>query len=324
MVKNTQTDAPIHSPEFSDRESEQDDFLLWRRAFDRLLNRADNFHAMSLDAAHYLHRQLTDPELGLRDLADLLHGKGLGHPLHPILTDLTVGSWSLAFFFDLLSILPGTGDVKRFADVLTVIGTTTAIPTSLSGLTDYSTIKRSAASYGAAHGMLNGAAFICYMRSTIARVTGGSRSTALFYALLGVTLITVSAWLGGDLVYRHRVGVNHVPQSDVPTWTPVLALDDLNAGEPVRVEANRVPVLLFRQGDEVFAINAVCSHAGGPLDEGRVVNEVCIECPWHQSLFDMRDGDVVHAPATYAQPHYHVRIHDGQIEIRSDKYQEEV
>jgi nitrite reductase/ring-hydroxylating ferredoxin subunit/uncharacterized membrane protein len=290
----------------------------WRAEFDRLIEEADNFRGMSLDLSHYLHRLVRDPSNRLRGLVDLLHGKPLGHPLHPILTDMTIGSWSLGFLFDLLSLLPGSGDLDEVADALTAIGTVSAIPTALTGAADYSTIKRDAAAYGAAHGMLNGAAFLCYTRSVIARMTGGSRVTALFYTLLGVSLITISAWLGGDLVYRHRVGVNHVPESTgIEDWTPVLALDDLDEATPTRVEVNDMPVVLLRHDGEITAIHGICSHAGGPLENGRVVNNTCIECPWHHSVFSTEDGRVVHAPATYPQPHYIVRIQNGQIEIKS-------
>lgn len=308
-----------HYTDMTEPDRPSTDLRDWRQELNRRLVEADGFRALSLDVARTLHQQILRSENGVRDLVDILHGKQLGHPLHPVLTDLTVGSWSLAFFFDMLSLLPGGGFARKVADSLTLIGTFSAIPTALSGMTDYTTIKRDAASTGALHGILNSIAFFCYMRSTVERLTGGSRMTALLYAVIGVAVVTVSAWLGGDLVYYHRVGINHVHKSEVPEWTQVMALEDLPEQELTRVEAHEVPVLLFRRGVSILAINAVCSHAGGPLEEGRVVDKVCVQCPWHQSVFDMVDGDVVHAPATYSQPIYAVRIRDGQIEVRSSK-----
>jgi nitrite reductase/ring-hydroxylating ferredoxin subunit len=75
------------------------------------------------------------------------------------------------------------------------------------------------------------------------------------------------------------------------------------------------PVLLYRDGAEISAIGAVCSHAGGPLDEGSTEDH-CVRCPWHDSVFDLRDGSVVHGPATYPEPGFDVRERDGQIELR--------
>jgi len=81
------------------------------------------------------------------------------------------------------------------------------------------------------------------------------------------------------------------------------------------VEVDGGPVLLYRDGDAISAIGAVCSHAGGPLEEGKFENG-CVECPWHHSVFNLRTGKVVHGPATHAQPAYEARLFQGQIEVR--------
>ena len=287
----------------------------WRLEIDKLLDNT-RFIEMSEDAAHFLHEMLVGQGEPTRRLADLLHGKFLGHPLHPLLTDLTIGSWTLGFMYDLLALIPGTTHLRRTADRLTIMGLLTAMPTALTGIADYAAIKQDATKYGAAHGLLNGIAVLCYSRSAMARLTG-NRSRAFFYAMLGFGVIMLSSWLGGDLVYRHRVGVNHVPETQLDEWTAVMPVADLAEGDPVKVEVDDVPVLLFRRDDEVYAINAVCSHAGGPLQDGRVMDEFCIECPWHHSIFDMRDGHVVHSPATFKQTKYAVRIRDEQIEVRN-------
>lgn len=280
------------------------------------MENVNDFRRIALDASRYLHEQIMQQGEDAREVADIGHGKPLGHPLHPLLTDITIGAWSLGFFFDVLGFITGSDVFRKGGDALTITGTMSAVPTALTGLLDYSTIKKDAAAYGAAHGMLNGVAFFFYARSSFARLAG-KRGSAFFFAALGMLVSGVSAWLGGDLVYRHRVGVNHAPDVNLPEWTPVMALDDLDSGEPFRAEVNAQPVLLFRRDEDVYAISAVCSHAGGPLDEGQVIDGVCIECPWHQSVFDMRDGEVVHSPATFEQPVYQVRIRDGQIELKA-------
>lgn len=48
----------------------------------------------------------------------------------------------------------------------------------------------------------------------------------------------------------------------------------------------------------------------------RKIENHCVECPWHNSIFDLRDGSVVHGPATYPEPAYDARMRDGQIEVR--------
>ena len=91
---------------------------------------------------------------------------------------------------------------------------------------------------------------------------------------------------------------------------------DLAEGRRRRVELEGKAVLLYRHEGEVQAIGAVCSHQGGPLDEGEFDGN-CVTCPWHQSVFDLRDGAVVHGPATYPQTAFEVRERGGRIEVRA-------
>jgi hypothetical protein len=135
----------------------------WRFELDRLLSNAD-FRQRSQDVANFLHQKLIGGDEATRKVADLLHGKFLGHPLHPLLTDVTIGSWLLGFFYDVVGLIPGTGHLRKVADQLTFLGLITALPTALAGMTDYASIKQDAAQYGAAHGLLNGVAFFCYTR----------------------------------------------------------------------------------------------------------------------------------------------------------------
>ena len=81
------------------------------------------------------------------------------------------------------------------------------------------------------------------------------------------------------------------------------------------MEIDGTPVLVYRDVEAVYMIGAVCTHASGPLEQG-TIDGACVECPWCQSVFDRRDGHVVHGPATLSQPSYQARIRDGRIEIR--------
>ena len=205
---------------------------------------------------------------------------------------------------------------ERTADSLIAIGTVAAVPTALAGLADYSAIKEDAIAIGAAHGLLNTAGLGLYLFSLWARARG-RRSQRVVLATLGLAAVGASAALGGDMVYRLRVGVNHAPDAPAPEkWTPVLPLDEIAAYEARRVEVDGAPVLIYNDGTSIYAIGAVCSHAGGPLEEGSFDGH-CVECPWHQSVFDLRNGQVLHGPATQAQPNYASRIRNGQVEIRS-------
>jgi nitrite reductase/ring-hydroxylating ferredoxin subunit len=91
-------------------------------------------------------------------------------------------------------------------------------------------------------------------------------------------------------------------------------------GKPVRVKAKGAPVMLLRDGDHIHAVGAKCTHLAGPMDEGEIDLDACTAtCPWHASVFDMRDGSVVHGPATVSLPSYEVTVEQGRVLVRLEK-----
>ena len=131
-----------------------------------------------------------------------------------------------------------------------------------------------------------------------------------------MVLTGVSSWLGGHLVYKSKVGVDNSDQFEKPTtWKPVAELAHLQRDTPRVVKVDDKDVLIYRHGNEVYAVGKKCAHAGGPLNEGHFKG-ACVECPWHNSVFDMRGGGIVHGPSTHPQPYFETRIRDGQVEIR--------
>jgi len=114
------------------------------------------------------------------------------------------------------------------------------------------------------------------------------------------------------------IGVSHTAfQPEVKKWTDVAAFSDLTVDVPMRVKAKSVPVVLVRRDETVYALSATSVHAGGPLNEGELVDGNCIRCPWHASTFKLEDGAVVRGPATMDQPSWEVKIEDGRIFVRS-------
>jgi nitrite reductase/ring-hydroxylating ferredoxin subunit len=127
----------------------------------------------------------------------------------------------------------------------------------------------------------------------------------------------VGGYLGGHLSFTRAVNVNHTALEHRPQeWTPVLADAELGEGERRVVFAGEATVLLIRDNSKLYALANTCSHAGGPLNEGELV-EGCVVCPWHGSSFRLIDGSIVHGPASMPQPIYQTRIRDGKIEVRS-------
>lgn len=250
-----------------------------------------------------------------RKAVDILHGVWIGHPLHPILTDIPIGAWTIAMMCDLVAAQRGSEEAARMADTLMAIGAVAAVPTAIAGVADYSAIDESAITTATAHGLLNSAGLVLNLVSIRDRAAG-NRGRGVMLSTVAFALVNLSGWLGGEMVYRKRVGVDHSETSDQPQqWQAVLDATDLPERTSKRIELEGMPVLLYRDGNDVYALGAVCSHAGGPLDEG-MFHDGCVQCPWHDSVFDLRDGHVVHGPATYPEPAYDARLQGGKVVIR--------
>ena len=67
--------------------------------------------------------------------------------------------------------------------------------------------------------------------------------------------------------------------------------DELKEGDMLKVEANGKQIVLSMVEGKVYAIDEICTHEGGPLDEGEL-NGYDLKCPWHYAVFDVRDGKV--------------------------------
>lgn len=279
-------------------------------ALERLPGLQEQGHQLS----RALHEVVLKGGTPMRKLADLLHGTKLGHPLHPVLTDFTIGAWGLGALFDAIAVLSGDRYARRVGDTLAKAGTLAAVPTMLTGLADYSTVQKPAISAATLHALLNDINFGLYLLSLRDRRRGKYRR-GVFFSMLAVALTFVSAWLGGHLVYGHKVGVDHSQAEGPQNWTHALESTALQEGKPKRVEVDGNPVLLYRCEGTLHAIGAVCSHAGGPLEEGSF-RDCTVQCPWHDSVFDLQTGKVIHGPATHPQPQFEAREQQGQIDVR--------
>jgi nitrite reductase/ring-hydroxylating ferredoxin subunit len=67
-----------------------------------------------------------------------------------------------------------------------------------------------------------------------------------------------------------------------------------------------------------YAIGNVCTHVGGPLNEG-TLEGFDVECPWHGSKFDVRTGEPTLPPAMQAVPKYEVKVEGNSILVRKQK-----
>ena len=246
---------------------------------------------------------------------EALSGTWLGHPVHPLLILLPMGSWTSAVLLDWL----GGEDAEKAADILLGAGIVTAVPTVATGFADWAdtepasdTVRR----VGIAHAAFNATGAALFAASLVARA-GGSRPRDKLLALVGAGAISVSGYLGGHLTYAEGVGVDMTTFEDYPEdWTQALADAALGEGEMKAVDVGGVAILVVRSGGEVHALSNTCVHRGGPLADGELTGD-CVKCPLHGSVFQLADGSVEQGPAAYPQPVLETRVREGSIEVRA-------
>lgn len=256
--------------------------------------------------AGFVHRLLPAGRL-----TSVLSGTPLGHPAHPMLVSVPIGAWVSSVVLDLFGGESGRRSARRLAG----FGALAAVPTALTGLSDWSDTLGAERRVGLVHAATNDVALILFGSSWNARRRGKHRAGRRL-ALLGSVALGAGGWLGGHLAYAIGVGVDTNAYLSGPSeWTDVANEVDLDEGRPVFTIAGTVPILLLRRGSSIVAMSDRCTHRGAPLHEGSIVDG-CIQCPWHDSRFRLSDGQVARGPATRPQPMFEARVLDGRVQIR--------
>jgi nitrite reductase/ring-hydroxylating ferredoxin subunit/uncharacterized membrane protein len=251
--------------------------------------------------------------VGPGTVKDALSGTWLGHPAHPVLTDVTVGAWTCAVALDLF----GSEDTESAADALVGLGTLSALPTAVTGLSDLAdTEGKNERNLGGVHALSNVSATTLFGLSYLAR-RRGRRGTAVAFSVAGITVANVGAFIGGHLSYRRGIGVDRSAFDDrIGKWTATIRDEELLEARPQKVRVGRNDVLLYRADGRIHALANRCTHRGGPLHEGDI-SEGAVTCPWHLSSFRLEDGAIVRGPASAPAPRYEARVVDGMVEVRS-------
>jgi nitrite reductase/ring-hydroxylating ferredoxin subunit len=267
---------------------------------------------------------------GPRLFKSLLNGTWLGHPLHSVVTDIPITAWLLTAVFDVLWLLAPSANLwaARASQATTLVGVLGAFGAIATGATDWSDTYAHERRVGFWHGTLNTLATVLYLVSLGLRFgvfggaldfapAAGENAMAAILGFVGLGLVLVAAFLGGDLVFGNATGVNHTHfEPVVADFERVAALEEIPENGMRRfVSAEGAPVLLIRMGSNVYGIGSTCSHDGGPLHEGTLRKNV-VQCPWHGARFNVKSGRVLTGPATSNVPRYDVRIRDGQIEVK--------
>jgi nitrite reductase/ring-hydroxylating ferredoxin subunit/uncharacterized membrane protein len=250
---------------------------------------------------------------------ELLHGgRWVGHPLHPALSDLPIGLWAGVVVLDATD--RGSAPQRGIdaAGMLSAAGILAAGATALTGLSDWTVSNDQDRRLGLFHGLLNTAALGLQGASLGTRMAG-HRGAARALGAAGLTVTAAAGYLGGHLVFTKGVMVNRVAWASGPRrWIRALQEADLPDDSPTAVEAEGRQIMLYRHGGRLYAIDNICSHAGGLLSRGPVA-DLTVTCPLHGSRFALADGCVSRGPASQPQPVLPTRIRNGWVEVRGSQ-----
>jgi nitrite reductase/ring-hydroxylating ferredoxin subunit/uncharacterized membrane protein len=245
-------------------------------------------------------------------LRDLLIGRWLGHPLHAVLTDAPIGILFLVIVFDVVG-QPGA------ATVALIVGILAMLAAALAGFADYADTDGKARERATLHSSLMLLALVGYLLSLAFRLATGSgaSSAGIWLSVLSFLILASAAYVGGDVVYvLGNMVSRHAFRGAGTKWIalePAETNSDgtIPEGRLVKAKLGSNLLVLVRQGDQILALHDTCAHAGGPLNEGKLLDGPVVECPWHYSRYRMTDGLVVQGPSVYDQPSYEVRPREG-------------
>ncbi len=250
-----------------------------------------------------------------------------GHPIHPMLIPFPTAFIVGAFLFDVAGLVFARPMLWITGGHLAIAGVATGVLAAVPGIIDYlyTVPPRSSGKVRATrHALLNVSAIAAVAAAWFTRPSEPTLVT-LALELAGVMLVSAGGWLGGVLVSRNQIGVDHryatagkwkesvaVLQKDAPT--AVAHTDDLKANQMMLVRAKHERIVLARDGEHYVAFEDRCPHRGGSL-AGGVMACGTVHCPWHGSQFDVRSGAVQAGPATQRIGTFKVEVKGTDVRL---------
>jgi uncharacterized membrane protein/nitrite reductase/ring-hydroxylating ferredoxin subunit len=251
-----------------------------------------------------------------------------GHPIHPALIPFPFAFLYGAFLFDLGGRILGRPLWWTVGSYLVVAGIAMAFVAAVPGFIDYlytvpprSTGKRRATR----HLLANLSAVALFAIAWWLRGSADAPPEVAQLALeaTGVVLLGAGGWMGGVLVNRNQIGVDHryagagkwrEASVDVQSGKPVIGAksDELKVNQMKLLRADDRRIVLARTEQGYVAFDDRCTHRGGSLAGGVLICGT-VQCPWHGSQFDTRTGEVKAGPAEKRIGSYRVEERSGDV-----------
>lgn len=256
------------------------------------------------------------------------------HPIHPILVAFPIGLFITSLVFDLIAFAGHRPSLAAAAWYCIVAGLVAGACAAVAGVVDLFGVVPPASSgrtRGYKHAILNVILMVLFLVVVIHR--GGPRAmpdgTSLIVSAIGVVVLLISGWLGGTLVYRNQIGVDHryanagkFKERRLRRWDEaVCSQDELSDGQMILADVEGTRVAVGRCADGIVAFSDHCTHRGGPLSDGALVG-CTVQCPWHGSQFNVHDGRVVNGPADEGIETFGTEVRDGQVYVHPRRGEE--
>ncbi len=254
-----------------------------------------------------------------------------GHPLHPILVAFPVAFLYGSLLFDLAGWAGDWASAWTTGGYLSMAALVSGLLAGVPGLIDYLYIippNSSAQKRATWHMAVNVTALAVFAAGWAFREAGTWRPGALTLLLEagGVALVTCGGWMGGTLVYRNQIGVDHryagagkwreqVVEAPPEQEVRVASVDELQPGQMKLLQVAGRRIVLARTEAGYVAFDDHCTHRGGSLADGTLAcGTVC--CPWHGSQFDVQTGAVKAGPAKTPIHTYPVRQVGDEVRLQ--------
>jgi nitrite reductase/ring-hydroxylating ferredoxin subunit/uncharacterized membrane protein len=251
-----------------------------------------------------------------------------GHPIHPILVGFPVAYLLGSTCIDVWACTTNRPSWCRTARHLNALGLAAALLAAVPGLIDYVFAvppQSSAKKRATDHMFANISALALFAAARAGRTGDDARPSmwAVAAEICGAGLLAAAGWMGGTLVFRNQIAVDHryanagkwrvdtfVPQDDGTVDIGEDGELDVDQMKLVRIGPRRI--VLARTQNGYAAFDDRCTHKGGSLADGSLTCGT-VQCPWHGSQFDVETGAVKHGPAKESIGTYAVSRRNGRL-----------
>jgi nitrite reductase/ring-hydroxylating ferredoxin subunit/uncharacterized membrane protein len=253
-----------------------------------------------------------------------------GHPSHPALIPFPLAFMTGAFVFDLAGSWLNAPALWTTAAHLGLAGVLTGVIAAIPGIIDfvYTVPPNSSGKKRAIRHMLSmGSAIALFAVARWLRGDAANPPSTVILAIegLGTTALMVGGWLGGTLVSRNQVSVDHryanagkwqEERVDAPTDTDPITIDtgDIEVNQMRLLRIGEKRIVVGRTADGYVAFDDHCTHRGGSLADGVMICGT-VQCPWHGSQFDVTTGNVKAGPAKENIAAYRVEAVGGKLRV---------